>query len=177
VILASGLPEEPRERLRALIASHISEVVTQEWPMMAHRSATLSIIPQNLAQALELTLALVPTTAGQQTAQRDVVAALDQALDARRQRILISQREVGFFKWACLMGQAVCVFLAIGFLHCDNRLASGIAMAIFAAGVSVCLLLILGYDRPFIGHLAIGPEPLLQVLPQATQIRGIAPPN
>jgi len=177
VILAEGLPEEPRERLRTLIASHTEEAVTQEWPMMAHRSANLSIIPQYLAQGIELTLALVPTTPGQQTAQRDVVAALSDALDARRQRILISQREVGFFKWACLLGQAVCVFLAIGFLHCDNRLASGIAMAIFAAGVSVCLLLILGYDRPFIGQLAVGPEPLRQVLPQASQIRQIVPPN
>jgi len=177
VILASGLPEEPREHLRALIASHIEKVVTQEWPMMAHRNATLTMSPQDLVRGLQLALALAPNTPGQQTAQRDIVAALDEALDARRQRILISQSEVGFFKWACLLGQAACVLFAIGLLHCDSRLASGIAMGIFATGVAVCLLLILGYDRPFIGQLAIKSDPLMQVLPDAAQIGAIAPLN
>ena len=69
------------------------------------------------------------------------------------------------------------VLFAIGLLHCDNRLASGIAMGIFAAGVAVCLLLILGYDRPFIGSLAVRSDPLIQVLPEASQFGAIAPSN
>jgi hypothetical protein len=177
VILAGGLPEEPRERLRGLIARHIKKVIGQEWAMMAHRNATLNTMPQDLAQALQLTLELAPGTPGQQTAQRDIVAALDDALDARRQRILISRSEVGFFKWACLLGQAACVLFAIGLLHCDHRLATGIAMGIFAACVAVCLLLILGYDRPFIGHFSIASDPLLQVLPDASQIGANAASN
>ena len=99
VILAAGLPEEPQERLRTLIASYIEKIVAQEWPMMVHRNATLNMAPPDLVQALQLTLAIAPSTSGQQTAQRDIVAALDDALDARRKRILISRSEVGFFKW------------------------------------------------------------------------------
>lgn len=50
---------------------------------------------------------------GQQTAQREITTALESALDARRQRILISLSEVNLVKWACLVLQAVCALLAI----------------------------------------------------------------
>jgi hypothetical protein len=38
-------------------------------------------------------------------------------------------------------------------------------MTLFATGVAASVLLILSHDRPFIGELAIGPAPLLQVMP------------
>jgi hypothetical protein len=75
--------------------------------------------------------------------------------------------EVNLVKWACLVLQAVCALLAIAIVHGDNRLASTIAMGIFATGVAASLLLILAHDRPFIGELSVGPQPLLQVMPEA----------
>src|SRR5713226_6430424 len=45
VILAATFPGEPQDRLRALIRRYVEEAATQEWPMMAHQTATLSIIP------------------------------------------------------------------------------------------------------------------------------------
>jgi len=40
-------------------------------------------------------------------------------------------------------------------------------LVVFAAGVATSVLLIVSHDRPFIGKVAVGPEPLLQVMPQA----------
>jgi hypothetical protein len=51
-------------------------------------------------------------------------------------------------------------------VHSENKLASGIAMGIFASGVAASMLLILAHDRPFIGEIAIKPDPLLQVMPE-----------
>ena len=51
-------------------------------------------------------------------------------------------------------------------VHSDNRLASIIALGIFATGVAASALLILAHDRPFIGELSIRPDPLLQVMPE-----------
>ena len=62
--------------------------------------------------------------------------------------------------------QAGCALIAIAMVHCDNRLTSAIAMALFAFGVAASLLLILAHDRPFIGELSVGPNPLLQVMPE-----------
>jgi hypothetical protein len=167
VIFAASFPGEPEMRLRALIRDYIGEAATLEWPMMARRAATLKIAPRPLGEALQLTLSLSPGNQGQQTAQREITTALESALEARRQRILISGSQVNLVKWACLILQAICAFLAIAIVHSDNRLAARITMAIFATGVAASVLLILAHDRPFTGEVSFGPEPLLQVMPEA----------
>ena len=165
-MLAAAFPGESETRLRGLIRSYVADAVTQEWPMMAHRAATLQIAPYSLAEALQLTLALTPSSQGQQTAQREITTALENALDARRQRIIISQSQVNWVKWLCLGLQAACALIAIAMVHSDNRLTSAITMALFGIGVAASLLLILAYDRPFTGELSVGPKALLQVMPE-----------
>jgi Protein of unknown function (DUF4239) len=166
VILATSVPRELETQLRELIRRYIADAVTQEWPMMAQRKATLRAIPGVLAEALQATLALSPSSEGQKTAQREIATALQTALDARRQRIIISQSQVNLIKWSCLFMQAVCALAAIAMVHSDNRLASIIAIGIFATGVAASMLLILAHDRPFTGEISISPDPLLQVMPE-----------
>jgi Protein of unknown function (DUF4239) len=175
-ILAAAFPGETETRLRSLVRSYVADAVAQEWPMMAHRTATLQIIPYSLDEALRLTLGLTPSSQGQQTAQREITTALENTLDARRQRIIISQSQVNWVKWACLCLQAACALIAIAMVHSDNRLASAITMGLFGAGVAASLLLILAHDRPFIGELSVGPNPLLQVMPELeSNQQGIKP--
>jgi hypothetical protein len=167
VILAATFPAEPETRLRGLVSSYIAEAAAQEWPMMAHGKITLQMVPHSLAEALQLTLALEPAGPGQQAAQREITAALESALDARRQRVRISQSHVNWVKWSSLYLQAAVALLAIAMVHSDNRLASAITMGLFATGVAASVLLIVAYDRPFIGEISVGPAPLLQVMPTA----------
>jgi len=168
LVLSAAFPEESQGRLQTLIHNHIEEVATREWPMMAHQSATLEFAPPNLVKALQLTPALTPSTQGQGVAQREVVVALESALDARRQRILVSHSSVGLVKWACLVIEAICVLIAIALFHGDKRAAALVAMGLFATGAAACFLLIGAYDRPFIGQFSIRPDLLLQVMPKAS---------
>ena len=108
----------------------------------------------------------MPSTQGQKTAQRAIATALETALDARRQRILISQSQVNLLKWSCLIMQAFCALVATAMVHSDNRLACIVALWIFATGVAASMLLILAHDRPFTGEISIKPDPLLQVMPE-----------
>jgi hypothetical protein len=112
VILAATFPAEPETRLRGLVSSYIAEAAAQEWPMMAH-GKIIQMVPHSLAEALQLTLALEPAGPGQQTAQREITAALESALDARRQRLRISQSHVNWVKWSSLYLQAAVALLAI----------------------------------------------------------------
>jgi hypothetical protein len=169
VILAAAFPGEPETRLRNLIRSYVADAVAQEWPMMAHRTATLQVTPYSLAEALQFTLTLTPSSQGQQIAQREITTSLENALDARRQRIIISQSEVNWVKWLCLSLQAVCALLAIAMVHSDNPVTSAITMSLFGVGVAASLLLILAHDRPFTGELAVSPNQLLQVMPPLEQ--------
>jgi hypothetical protein len=164
-ILATSFPREFQVQLRELIRRYIADVAAQEWPMMAQGTANLRAIPGVLAEALQATLALNPSHEGQKTAQRDIATAFETALDARRQRIIISESQVNLLKWACLFLQAVCALVATAMVHSDNRLASIMAMGIFATGVAAATLLILAHDRPFTGEISIKPDPLLQVMP------------
>jgi hypothetical protein len=166
-ILATSFPTEYQVQLRELVRRYIADVVAQEWPMMARGRA----IPGVLAEALQATLALNPSSEGQKTAQRDIATALETALDARRQRIIISESQVNLLKWVCLFMQAVCTLVATAIVHSDNRLASIIAMGIFATGIAASILLILAHDRPFTGEIAIKPDPLLQVMPEIASSR------
>jgi len=164
-ILAASFPGEPEARLRALVRRHIQDAVAQEWPMMAKRTASLIVTPRALAEALQTAIALTPASPGQQAAQAQIATQLEAALEARRQRILISRSQVDPLKWLCVFVQAVCALFAIALVHREDRLAGAITMGIFATGVAASVLLITAFDRPFIGQLAVGAQPLLQVIP------------
>src|SRR5215471_5703893 len=86
-IRATSFPKEFQVQLSELTRRYIGDVAAQEWPMMAQRTANLRAIPGVLAEALQATLALNPSSEGQKTAQRDIATALETAFDGRRQRI------------------------------------------------------------------------------------------
>ena len=123
VLLAESLPDEQRTHFHALIKRHIDEAVNREWPAMAHEHLTLAPLSTHLVEALQLTISLKPQDESQRTAQREIVSALRTALNARRQRIIISQSEVGPVKWAAILLMGLCTLIAIAVVHSDNRLA------------------------------------------------------
>jgi hypothetical protein len=163
-LLAASLPAEQQARLRSLIAQHVDEAVNHEWPAMARQRATLSALPAALIEALQGTLAITPVDDGQRTAQREIITALETALEARRQRIVISQSSVSTIKWAGLLLQALCTLIAIAMVHSDNRITCRIALMLFATGIGLSVTLIAAYSRPFTGEISVGPELLKQVV-------------
>ena len=132
---------------------------------MAARRATLEMIPAALAEALQRSAILTTHGNGQTIAQREIIVALQNALDARRQRILVSQSEVNWVKWMSLILQAICTLTAIAMVHIDNRLGARFAMGLFSTAVAVSILMIAAHDRPFTGGNALSAAPLVQVQP------------
>ena len=103
VLLAAAFPGEPESRLRHLVRDYIQDAVAREWPAMARQDVTLTIAPPKLTQALRLALSLTPQKDGQIAAQREMVASLGSALDARRQRIILSGSSLDWVKWTVLL--------------------------------------------------------------------------
>ncbi len=167
LVFAASFPGESETTLRNLVKDYVQEVATVEWPMMAHQRAALNTTPRPLVDALKLVLSLPTSGPGQQTAQREITTAIERALDARRQRIIVSLAEVDFVKWVCLYLQALSVLLAIAMVHAEDRGASAITLGLFATGIAASVLLIAAHDRPFIGQLSVTPDPLLQIVANA----------
>ena len=115
---------------------------------MAQQRATLSILPTTLIEQLRDTLALKPANDSQRAAQPEMLKALYNALDARRQRIVISESGMSAVKWAGIMLQGLLTLIAIAMVHSDNRLACAIALTLFATGIALSVLLIAAYNRP-----------------------------
>jgi hypothetical protein len=166
VLLASSFPGDLEAQIRNLVRRDIDEAVFAEWPRMAKQSASLTVAPPELAEALRLTLSLAPRSEGQIVAQREIVVGLENAMDARRQRIILSRSSVNWVKWTCLFVQAGCIMVAIAIIHSDNHAAAAVAMVIFATGAAVSVLLIASQDRPFSGEISVKPDVLLQVRPE-----------
>jgi hypothetical protein len=166
VLLAANFPGEPEAHIRTLLRRHIDEAVFTEWPTMAKQSASLKVAAPALSEALQLVLSLAPRGEGQIMAQRELVTGLENAMDARRQRIILSRSSVNWVKWTCLFVQAGCTMILIAVIQSDNRTAAAIAMLIFATGAAVSVLLIASHDRPFSGEISVKPEVLLQVRPE-----------
>jgi len=133
---------------------------------MARREVTLAMMPAALAQALQIVVATPVGGAGQVAAQREIIAALQSALEGRRQRILISESQVNLVKWTTLIVMGVCFLVMVAIVHCDNQLALRLALGSFATAIAVSILLITAHDRPFTGTNPVRPSPLLQVLPE-----------
>jgi Protein of unknown function (DUF4239) len=168
VILAGSFPQEQKAHIYALLNHHIEEAMNEEWPAMARQRATLSTLPTALIEALHDTLSLKPADDSQRTARLEMVRALHIALDARRQRIVVSQSAVGKVKWAGILLQGLCTLVAIAMVHSDNRLTCAITLTLFATGIALSLLLIAAYSRPFTGEISVGPDLLKQVITSET---------
>jgi hypothetical protein len=170
LLLARNFPEEQKARIDALINRHIEVAIHEEWPEMARQQATLSPLPTHLLEALHNAFALKPADDSQEAAKPEMIRSLRTALDARRQRIVISESSVGSVKWLAILFQAFCTLVAIAMVHADNRRACAITVTLFATGAALSVLLIAAYSRPFTGEISVTPELLKQVI--ATEAKG-----
>lgn len=167
VLLSDEFPGEADAQLRDLVRQHVHTAVTEEWPAMARRGVTLTLVSAALANALKLALGLDPHTPGQVIAQRELVAAIQTALDARRQRIVLSASSVNTVKWSALLVEAALMLLTIAMVHCDNPATNRLILGIFVTGVAAAFLLIASHSRPFTGAISVRPTVLEQVMPEA----------
>jgi hypothetical protein len=120
-------------------------------------------------EALRLTLSLDARSSGQEAAQREMLVSPENALEARRQRIILSGSSINWVKWTVLLVQAGLTLITIALIHSDNRAANRIIVTIFATGVGVAVVLIASHSRPFTGEISVTPAVLLQVMPEASQ--------
>ena len=168
VLLMHAFPRTSAASMDAFVREHIDTASQREWPAMAHQNASLTVVPKALAGALDLALSLKPTTTGQQLAQHEIVTSLQSALDARRQRIILSQSTVNRIRWTAVIALALLTLAGIALVHTDNRRNAACAMSIFAAAAAMTIVVIASEDRPFSGPFRITPAVLLQVLPPQT---------
>jgi hypothetical protein len=165
VLLSDEYPTATGSQLRGLVRQHIEHAVHVEWPQMRRRDASLAAISAPLREAQHTAFAFRPTDPGRVDAQRELVASLQQAFEARRQRIIVSDSHVNAVKWLGLIALAAVMLAAVACVHVANPRAALAAMSLFGAATAVVFTMLVAQDEPFTGHLGQKPDLLEQVLP------------
>lgn len=131
--------------------------------MLKGRAKLRTSVP-GLTHAISTIEAFVPDNAGQQIAQQRTLIAIEQALDARRHRILISAASVLPMQWIVIVVLAVLMLLTVAMVHIDRPFAMAVNLFSLSTALAVCLVLLLVNDRPFsAGGFEIRPYALGQI--------------
>ena len=167
-ILSDNLPPDVRVRIRADLRRQIENAVNDEWPAMEEQRADLTAIPVPLADALHLAGRFEPQSEAHTVVQRELVASIQAAFNARRRRVVESESGINAVKWLGLIALAALSLAAIALVHSGNRTTARVAMGVFAAAVAVVITMLAAEEQPFAGQLGIDPDVLEQVLPRGS---------
>jgi hypothetical protein len=164
VMLADALPAGPRAALRDAMRNYRQYVETEDWPAMMAGRASLRRVPPNLADAMKGLLSFVPTEPGQQVAQQRAPVAIEEALEARRNRILLSKATIAPIQWWVIIARDALVLLTIAMVHVDRRATTAINLFVFSTAIAACLVLLLVDGRPFsAGGATVQPDALREI--------------
>jgi hypothetical protein len=150
--------------VRGAIKNYLQFIEVEDWPAMAQGRANLRQPPPGLTHALAALIAVVPVQPGQHVAQQRAVVAIEQALEARRNRILISKSVISPIQWIVILTLDVLVLMTIAMVHIDRHATAGLNLLLFSTAMGACLVLLMVNDRPFnAGGIMIQPDVLREV--------------
>jgi hypothetical protein len=148
-LLADALPPEVGRPLRDLIKQHVDFVALDDWTAMASAEGTTREMPEMLGKAMLHVLAYTPATPGQEIAQEQIVIAIEAAVSARLDRILLSESAIAPLQWQVIIVLSILILITICMVHLDRPLTTLINLFVFSTAVATCLVLITVNDRPF----------------------------
>jgi hypothetical protein len=129
---------------------------------MLSGSAKMQTSVPGLTDAMSTLLSFVPENPGQQIVQQRTMVAIEQALDARRHRILLSEASVLPMQWIVILVLATLMLVTVAIVHIERPHAMAANLFILSTALGVCLMLLLVNDRPFsAGGFQIRPDSLL----------------
>jgi hypothetical protein len=161
LLISSVLPSDTRDAVRKEIGNYLRFVDQVDWPAMLRGQEGLRQTPSGLPEALTILLSFVPQQPGQQLAQSHAVTAIEQVLQARRKRILLSEAVISLPQWMVIIALDALVLLTIGTVHAGRYTTAAVNMAIFSTAVASCVVLLMINDRPFnTGGIVIQPTAL-----------------
>ena len=149
ILLSSALPGELPFKMRSSIRKYIQFVAEHDEPAMKENRAELRLSPPGLTDGLDALLSFKPANPGQQIAQERTEAAIERVLEARRDRIVLSQATIAPMEWNVILILATLVLLVIAVVHIDWPITIALNLFIFSTAVAVCLILLMVNDRPF----------------------------
>ena len=139
ILMLAVLPPDTREAVEKEIGNYLHFVDQVDWPAMLRGQEGIGQTPPGLPVALTLLLSFVPQQPGQQLAQGRAVAAIEQVLQARRNRILLSESAISPSQWIVIIVPDTLILITIGTVHAARHTTAAFNMTIFSTAVAPAL--------------------------------------
>ena len=156
-----GLSTEESALIRASVNKYLDIVTEKEWPAQQQGNLDEEVFQPGWTQISVLSMQLAayePTTAGQGVTKTAMLAVMDQAVEARRNRIEAAGDHVPGVIWDILLLAGA---IAVGYTYLFGAHSFKIHLAItglIAATISLVFVLIIALDYPFRGEVSVSDE-------------------
>jgi hypothetical protein len=161
VLLTDAFPADTRHALRDSLRAYLDFVESKDWPAMADGRANIRQPPPGLSDALHAALTFDAATRSQAIAQERIIVAIENALEIRRNRVLLSQGSISALQWAAITALAALMLCVLAMVHMDRPRAGWAAMLVLSTAVATCLVLLFVHDKPYgAGGFTVAPAAL-----------------
>jgi hypothetical protein len=154
--LADGLPNDNKDRIRALCITYAEQTIHDEWPKMATHT-TSTIAWDTYRKLWRECLKLTPKEQGESNVQQTLLNCMVSLADNHRMRVEALHTGLPIALWVVLVmgGAATIVFT---YFFSAHRLKIQLIMVSLVSLV-ICLniFLLISYDDPFSGDVKVSP--------------------
>lgn len=152
--------EPPHATLYALLADY-GRGVAEEWDDM-YQMGPGDRAERALRNIYATVIRGFGTEEEDKVLQQRLLVALDSLSAARQQRLSMAQDIVSPPQWILVLGLGMVLLAVVGLHHAARPLARRVSLAALTLAMSIMLFVIVQHDRPFIGHSALLPDPILR---------------
>jgi hypothetical protein len=165
--IAASFTPALRERVIADVKAYAKQVLDVDWPLMVSKVHFTDPRYDTSEKILIDLVEAVAREAGRAGALPTASATVGQVVEvrsARLARITLATQGVSPPQWVAMLLIAVVAMIALAMIHNHDAPAQLSAMAIYSGAVAAAFFVILAHDRPFVGQISVGSQPIAQLL-------------
>jgi hypothetical protein len=161
--LFSAFPPEVEKKGRDALKTYTKTVAEEEWPLLSQDQLSIQAY-KDLIKIEDIIIRLQPQNTGQSNVHQQMLRLISDATELRRSRVYNARFALAPPAWLGLVSSSL-VFL---FFSCLFKMQSAkihllliLFLGLTIVGVLYFLVL---YIHPFLGPMALGPDPLINLL-------------
>jgi hypothetical protein len=160
--LAEHLPNTTGQDIQTGVREY-ARLIVEEWHLLARGQASRQAqeVMADLRQAI---LGMEPASPREVVLYQELVEELDNLSDNRQQRLFQSRQTIASLLWVILVGGGVIMVGHVYFFGSRNSRAHALMVVSIAAVVAIALVTVWILDRPYWGHVHIGPQDFTDAL-------------
>ncbi len=159
----SAFPPEIERTGQAKLKTYVNTVIEEEWPLLSKDQFSVKAYKQ-LLDIEHLAIQIKPQNMGESNAHQQLLSLTLQAIELRRSRIYNAHFSLAPPAWIGLIGSLM-VFLVFSCLFQMKSKRIHVLLIFFLSSTVVGILYFLVlFIHPFLGPMAIGPEPFINLL-------------